>query len=268
MEPHDLSETDDFIDETLNRPLKIVYQDENYVAVFKPAGLVVHRGKRSHPSDPVLLQSLRDQLNRRVYPVHRLDRPTAGLILFGLSGDAAAKMVAQFTNRLVTKHYQALVRGLAPIAGTIDSPLLAEHSHESVRVGDEQNPTREALTHFALLAQFQTPWKTAGWEEAAFSLLEIRPTTGRWHQIRQHLGQISLPVLGDYRHGDPLCNQLLFEKTGVYRMLLTAIRLDFRNPYHGELQTLIVNRGSEFDRALQQLEPYKIHAAPSRDERV
>ena len=140
MAPIGLSETDDFIDESISRPLRIVFQDENYVAVFKPAGLVVHRSKMTQPHEPVLLQTLRDQLNQFVYPVHRLDRPTAGLILFGLSGAAASKMVEQFTQRKVTKHYQALVRGFAPETGLIDRPL-------QEKSGEEFNPGRGRLGH-------------------------------------------------------------------------------------------------------------------------
>ena len=104
-----LPETDDFIDKILCLPLQILFRDENYVAIFKPAGLIVHRSDSSQSGEPVLLQSLRDQLGCHVYPVHRLDQPTAGLILFGLNSSAAAKMVDLFTRRMVSKYYQALV---------------------------------------------------------------------------------------------------------------------------------------------------------------
>ncbi|HUP79996.1 MAG TPA: pseudouridine synthase, partial [Pirellula sp.] len=100
MQTSDL-ETDDFIGETLSKPLQVVYRDENYVAVFKPAGLIVHRSPSTQSHEPVLLQCLRDQLHSHVYPAHRLDRPTAGLILFGLNAKAAAKMVDLFTHRKV-----------------------------------------------------------------------------------------------------------------------------------------------------------------------
>ena len=168
MAPIGLSETDDFIDESISRPLRIVFQDENYVAVFKPAGLVVHRSKMTQPHEPVLLQTLRDQLNQFVYPVHRLDRPTAGLILFGLSGAAASKMVEQFTQRKVTKHYQALVRGFAPETGLIDRPL-QEKSGEEFNPGRTIDyPIQEAVTHYDVLARYQVPWPIGTFEESRF----------------------------------------------------------------------------------------------------
>jgi tRNA pseudouridine65 synthase len=261
--PRGLIETDDFIDESLSRPLQIAYQDDNYVAVFKPAGLVVHRSKMTQPHEPVLLQSLRDQLNRFVYPIHRLDRPTAGLILFALSGQAAAKMVEQFTNRTVTKHYQALVRGFAPESGTIDRPLREKYGEELFPDSTADNPTQEAVTQFDVLAKYQVPWPAGKYEETRFSLLEIRPLTGRWHQIRRHLNHIAYPVIGDHRHGDHRYNQMVFAQTGVYRMLLTAMRLDFRHPYTGELHSILVNRGSEFDKIVHLLEPFAIQPGPT-----
>ncbi len=259
MAPIGLSETDDFIDESISRPLRIVFQDENYVAVFKPAGLVVHRCKMTQPHEPILLQTLRDQLNQFVYPVHRLDRPTAGLILFGLSGAAASKMVEQFTQRKVTKHYQALVRGFAPETGVIDRPL-QEKSGEEFNPGRTIDfPIQEAVTHYDVLARYQVPWPIGTFEESRFSLLEIRPLTGRWHQIRRHLNHIAHPVIGDHRHGDHRYNQMVFGQTGVYRMLLTAMRLDFRHPYTGELHSTLVSRGSEFDRVVDEMEPFRVH---------
>jgi tRNA pseudouridine65 synthase len=246
-----LEETDDFIDETLKRPLKILYQDEHYVAVFKPAGLVVHRSKMTRPEEPVLLQALRDQLNQFVYPVHRLDRPTAGLILFGLSGPDAAKMVDLFTRREVDKYYQALVRGFAPDCGVIDRPL-REFGKDLDSGNTDDSPTQEAVTHYKVLDRYVVPWPIGDFEQCRFSLLELKPLTGRSHQIRRHLNHLAYPVVGDHRHGDHRYNQLVYAKTGVYRMCLTAMRLDFRHPFTSEMLTITASRGSEFDRLLSE----------------
>ena len=257
-EPTGLSETDDFIDERLSRPLQIVYQDDNYVAVFKPAGLVVHRSKMTQSHEPVLLQALRDQLNQFVYPVHRLDRPTAGLILFGLSGAAAAKMVELFTNRRVSKYYQALVRGFVPRPCVIDKPLREKFGEDWDEGSTASHPTQEATTHFDVLEHYQVSWPIGDFESSRFSLLEVQPVTGRWHQIRRHLNHMANPVIGDHRHGDHRYNQLVYAQTGVYRMLLTAMRLDFRHPYTGELHSIVVGRGSEFDRILGLIAPFRL----------
>ncbi len=247
-------ETDDFIDETLNRPLQIVYQDENYVAVFKPAGLLVHKSETTSAHAPVLLQALRDQLHCRVFPVHRLDRPTAGLILFGLNGAAAAKMVDLFTRRMVSKYYQALVCGWASDAGQIDLPLSAKPADEweKDRTSQLDAATQDATTQFQTLARFTFLAKNAA-KPIELSLLEVKPLTGRSHQIRRHLQHIGHPIVGDYRHGDQGVNRVVLAETGVVRMLLTSMRLDFRHPYTGELQAITVGRGTLFDQVISQL---------------
>ena len=250
MQRFDLLETDDFIDETLSKPLQVVYRDENYVAVFKPAGLIVHRSQSTQSHEPVLLQCLRDQLQSHVYPVHRLDRPTAGLILFGLNGKAAAKMVDLFTHRKVSKYYQALVCSLTSDSGLIDEALGAIEEDVSEKLSHVEKSTQDALTRFETLARFQVSSDGPNAEPAHCSLLEIQPMTGRSHQIRRHLKHIGHPVIGDHRHGDETLNRLVFGRTGVSRMLLTSMRLDFRHPYSGELHSIVVGRGSEFDRVI------------------
>ena len=272
MTPPELVETDDFINETLDRPLQIVFRDENFVAVFKPAGLIVHRCKSSQAHEPALLQTLRYQLHRHVFPVHRLDRPTAGLMLFGLSGVAAAKMVDLFTRRMVAKYYQALVCGSTPETALIDKPLSDKSEDDWENSDCHDTHEKDAMTKFQTLARFELPAEFAASASAtnlatskpslvastasavsSFSLLEIKPLTGRTHQIRRHLSYIGHPIVGDYRHGDIPCNKLVLAKTGVCRMLLTSMRLDFRHPYSGELQTIVVGRGSEFDLALSKM---------------
>ena len=248
-------ETDDFIDETLDRPLQIVYQDENYVAVFKPAGLLVHKSDSTAAHVPLLLQALRDQLHCRVFPVHRLDRPTAGLILFGLNGSAAAKMVDLFTRRMVSKYYQTLVCGWAPDAGQIDLPLSAKPEDELEKTATSQldEATQDATTQFQTLVRFLLPVENALANPIELSLLEVKPLTGRSHQIRRHLQHIGHPIVGDYRHGNQEVNRVLLAETGVVRMLLTSMRLDFRHPYTGELQAITVGRGTLFDQVISKL---------------
>lgn len=258
-----LLETDDFIDKTLGLPLQVLYRDENYVAIFKPAGLIVHRSGSSLTDEPVLLQSLRDQLGCHVYPVHRLDQPTAGLILFGLNGSAAAKMVDLFTRRMVSKYYQTLVCGSAPERGFIDKPLGAKSGDEWNQSGKVETTQKEAITTFETLWRYRVPGFGTSATITELSLLEVKPLTGRSHQIRRHLEQIGHPVVGDHRHGDNATNAFVFDRTGVVRMLLTSMRLDFRHPYSGELQSIVTSRGSEFDLAISQLQGYRVSKDPS-----
>lgn len=258
-----LRETDDFIDKTLGLPLQILYRDENYVAIFKPAGLIVHRCDSSLSDEPVLLQSLRDQLGCHVYPVHRLDQPTAGLILFGLNGSAAAKMVDLFTRRMVSKYYQALACGPTPDSGFIDKPLGAKSGDEWNQSDEVDTTQKEAFTKFETLWRYRVPGFGTNATVTELSLLEVKPLTGRSHQIRRHLEQIGHPVVGDHRHGDNATNAFIFDRTGVVRMLLTSMRLDFRHPYSGELQSIVASRGSEFDLAISRLQGYRVCKDPS-----
>ena len=253
-----LPETDDFIDKILCLPLQILFRDENYVAIFKPAGLIVHRSDSSQSDEPVLLQSLRDQLGCHVYPVHRLDQPTAGLILFGLNSSAAAKMVDLFTRRMVSKYYQALVCGSAPDRGFIDKPLGAKSGDDWNQSDKIDTNEKEAITKYETLWRYRVPGFGTNARSTDLSLLEVKPLTGRSHQIRRHLDQLGHPVVGDHRHGDNATNTFVFDRTGVVRMLLTSMRLDFRHPYSGELQSIVTGRGSEFDLAISQLQGYRV----------
>ncbi|MFM8574043.1 MAG: pseudouridine synthase [Pirellula sp.] len=246
-----MKDSADFVVEGLHRPIQIVYSDEDLIAAFKPAGVMVHRGASSSEDEPVLLQALRDQLQQFLYPIHRLDRPTAGLVLMARSSAVAGKLGEQFMAHRVQKHYQALVRGYMPDECTVDRPLLHPKYFEERFSAD--HPLQSATTHFRCLRRFEVPWPASGFATARFSLLEIRPESGRWHQIRRHLNHIGHPVIGDHRHGDHRWNQMFYQRTGIYRMLLTAMRLDFRHPSTDELMSLLVGRGEAFDQAIEQL---------------
>jgi tRNA pseudouridine65 synthase len=248
-----MDETDDFINEELTRPIAIVYRDDYFIAVFKPAGLIIHRSKLTLPHEPVLMQAVRDQIGQFVYPVHRLDRPTAGLVLFGLNSQSAGRLGQLFIDRKIDKYYQAVVRGHVDEQFTIDRPLREKFGEEWDKGSTEDNPEQSATTHFNRIEDFFVPWPLGDFSSSRYSLLEIKPVTGRWHQIRRHLNHIAKPVIGDHRHGDHRHNQLMHEKTGVYRMLLSAVRVDFRHPYTHEMVTICCGRGSSFDHVVEEL---------------
>lgn len=246
-----MKDSADFVVESLKYPIQVVYSDDDLVAVYKPAGVMVHRGSMTLQNEPVLLQTLRDQLQQFLYPIHRLDRPTAGLVLMATSSNVAGKLGEMFMSHQVQKHYQALVRGYMPDETTVDRPLLHPKYFDERFSSD--HPLQPAKTHFRCLRRFEVPWPASGFSSARFSLLEIRPESGRWHQIRRHLNHIGHPVIGDHRHGDHRWNQMFYERTGIYRMLLTAMRLDFRHPTSSEPISLLVGRGEAFDDAIEIL---------------
>jgi RluA family pseudouridine synthase len=191
-------------------PLEIIYRDEDLVAVNKPAGMLVHRGL-ANDARPAL-QVLRDQLGRHVYPVHRLDRGTSGVLLFAFSGAVARLVQAQLVAHEVEKRYLALCRGHDPALVRVDHPLAKEE-------GGERRP---AVTDFKLLGQ---------WER--YGLYEARPHQGRLHQIRRHLKHASHPVIGDARYGKGEHNRLFRERFGFHRLALHASDLDLRHPRTG-----------------------------------
>jgi tRNA pseudouridine65 synthase len=266
-----MKSSSDFIVEALEQPIRILYEDAYLVAVDKPAGLMVHRGANTLPLEPVLLQVLRDQLQRFLYPIHRLDRPTSGLVLFAFDSRTASKLGELMMERRIEKYYQALVRGFMPEELTETRPLAdrepvkrkidPEHrntvgSSDQAELQSDTHPTetvQSASTHFRCLQRFEVPWPLGEFATSRFSLLEVHPITGRWHQIRRHLNFLAHPVVGDHRHGDHRWNQMFFERTGHYRMMLTAMRMDFRHPVTQEWLTLQAPRGESFDEAVRAL---------------
>lgn len=231
--------------------LSVIYQDDDCVAIDKPAGLLVHRTSLDTQATQFAMQMLRDQLQRLVYPVHRLDRATSGVLLFGFSSDIARSLTEQFAQRTTSKTYVAVVRGWCEDAGRIDLPL-----KDPI---DERNDARkhaverEASTRFTTLERFEIPLSDGRHPTSRYSLLELKPKTGRRHQIRRHLKHVSHPIVGDTTHGDHRHNKRLREKLSLHRMLLAATELCLTHPNTHEPLHLRAPRGAEFDMLLDQL---------------
>jgi len=205
-------------------PLTILSRDEHYIAVDQPAGLQVHRSWISEENEEFLLQRLRDQIGQRVYTIHRLDRPTSGVIIIALSSEAARAMCGVFENRLVVKNYLAVVRGYTDDEGHIDYPL-REEPHK---------PEQEAITDYRTLATVELPIPVGRYQTARYSLVLITPLTGRSRQIRKHFHHIFHPLIGDTSHGEGRHNRLFREHFDVQRLLLHAWKLRFRHPLSDE----------------------------------
>ncbi len=209
-------------------PLTILYQDAHYVAIDKPPGLLVHRSRISQDR-AFALQTLRDQLGRHVYPVHRLDRATSGVLLFALSAEAARRLVAEFERQAVDKEYLAVVRGWVEERGLIDHP-----------VADDEGSgiAQAARTRYGCLARVELPFAVDRYPTSRYSLVSASPETGRRQQIRKHFKHLSHPLIGDTTHGNGRHNRFFREEFGVRRLLLMAHRLTFRQPISGEWVTI------------------------------
>lgn len=200
---------------------EILYRDDELVAVHKPAGLLVHRNAHAG-REPFLMQMLRNRLGLRLYPVHRLDRPTSGLMIMALSPDAAAVLARQFAAQEVRKTYLAVVRGFTDEAGVIDSPLKSESGAQA-----------QARTEYTRLGTAEIPHPAGPHPTARFSLVRVRPMTGRTHQIRRHFAHIRHPLIGDVLRGDGRQNRFFREHFGLHRLLLASVELEFRHPGDG-----------------------------------
>ncbi|MCA9655912.1 MAG: pseudouridylate synthase [Myxococcales bacterium] len=202
-------------------PLTILHEDPWLVAIAKPPGLAVHRSEQVRDRAPAL-QRLRDQLGRRVYPVHRLDRATSGVLLFALDPHTARRVGEALARRDVDKRYVAVVRGWAPTEAEIDHPLREE---------PERAP-QPAHTSLRRLATVELPIPVGRYPQARYSLVELVPHTGRLHQLRKHLAHLRHPIVGDVRHGEGRHNRLFREHLGIRRLLLHAWWLALPHPHH------------------------------------
>jgi tRNA pseudouridine65 synthase len=205
-------------------PLPVLYLDERMVVVDKPSGLLVHRSPIDRHETRFALQIVRDQLGRRVYPVHRLDKGTSGVLALALDREAAAQLSRAFATRDVGKTYVALVRGWPDEAGTIDRALAAV---EDDVVGPQSQEARAAATVYRRLATYELPVRVDRYPSSRYALLELSPLTGRRHQIRRHLAGASHPIVGDSTYGKGRHNRLFAERFGVRRLLLACTRLEF-----------------------------------------
>lgn len=219
--------------------LPVLYQDEHYVVIDKPPGLLVHRSPISRDR-VVVLQTLRDQLGQLVYPAHRLDRATSGVLAFGLSPDAARQLARAFEARQVTKHYLAVTRGWTEAKGCIDHPVKDEEGN-----GIEQ----PAETRYRRLATVELPFAVDRYPTSRYSLVCAEPLTGRRQQLRRHFKHISHHLIGDTTHGNGRHNRFFRQHVGVHRLLLLAYRLGFAHPFTKERINLNASLDAEWQRA-------------------
>lgn len=215
----------------MDETLEILYLDEYLVAVNKPAGLLVHRSPIDRRETRFALQILRDQLGQRVYPIHRLDKPTSGILLFGLSSEAARRTAEAFAGRQVSKKYLAVLRGYSAEQGTIDYPLRDEPDQRAAKAPAVE--ARAARTDFRRLATVELPIAVDRYATCRSSLVEAQPLSGRRHQLRRHFKHLSHPIIGDTTHGNGQHNRFFRQQFGCRRLLLAATELSFSHPYSG-----------------------------------
>ncbi len=230
-------------------PLILIHRDDHLLAVHKPAGLLVHRSPVDRHETEFALQYARE-LNDggHVYPIHRLDRPTSGLLLFARDPGTASVLGQALMAGEIGKTYLAVVRGWTAESGLIDEPL---RDKSADRRDDREQALREARTRYRRLATTEIPVMVERYPVSRYSLVELRPETGRQHQLRRHLQHISHPMIGDTNYGRTRHNHYFAQRFGQGRLMLAATALSLRHPATGELLTLTAAPEQSFLRVLE-----------------
>ncbi|OGO40338.1 MAG: pseudouridine synthase [Chloroflexi bacterium RBG_16_57_8] len=221
-------------------PVDIVYEDDDLLVVDKPAGLTVHPAP-GHPDHTLAnaILSLLPQLDtgdwQRPGIVHRLDKDTSGLIIVAKNAQAHENLTDQFKQRAVDKVYVTLVQGHpTPQEGSIEAPIGRDRSHrERMAITDEEHG-REARTNYRVIRHV-----------GQYSLLEVKPETGRTHQIRVHLAAVGHPVVGDRVYG--------VKVPFLDRQFLHAARIGFRLPSTGQHVEFQSDLPADLERALERI---------------
>lgn len=222
--------------------LPILYQSADLVAINKPHDLLVHRSPIASDASEFAIQLLRDQLGQRVWPVHRLDRKTGGVLLFALTEAMNSAMQIQFMEGGVQKTYIAIVRGYTPDELTIDYPLRRD-----------DGVVQDAVTHLKTLQRTEIPLPFGKHATSRYSLVELTPTTGRMHQLRKHMAHILHPIIGDRPHGCNKQNKLFKEHFEMNTMLLHAQQIEFVHPVTAERIAITAPWQAEFGRMMGML---------------
>ncbi len=218
--------------------LEIIYQDEYIVAINKPSNLLVHRSWIDKDETRFAIQMLRDQIGQYVFPVHRLDKPTSGVLLFALNKESAKELSEQMKVGAFKKEYLAVVRGYTDESGEIDYALkevLDKMTDAKARTDKE---AQEAVTFYEKLAQVELPYPVGRYDTTRYSLVRLRPQTGRKHQLRRHMKHILHPIVGDTKYGRGEHNRFFREQYDCHRLLLHASVLTIRHPVTKEELTL------------------------------
>jgi tRNA pseudouridine65 synthase len=222
--------------------LEIIYRDDYIVAVNKPYGWVVHWSELIPEDDEkIILRKLREQLDVKVYTVHRLDRKTTGVLIFALKKTTQRKLNKGFEEKQYKKIYWAIVRGEIPCEGEITSYLT-----------NLEGKAQLAITRYSRVAIHRNdPSKYPRLPNAHFSMVELYPLTGRMHQLRKHLIDIYHPIVGDRAHGNKKQNFFFTEQFDYSQMALHSKSITLPHPSTGEMITISAPLQDEFKRIMR-----------------
>ncbi len=222
--------------------LPILFDDDHLIAINKPHNLLVHRTKIAEEKTHFAIQILKKQLGIWVNPCHRLDRKTAGVLLFAKSKEAHAAMSKLFQENKVSKKYYTLARGFVPENGICDRPL-----------ENEKGKLQEAKTHYNFLQKVELPIAVSRYPTSRYSLVEVLPETGRTHQIRRHFAQMRHYIIGDKTHGECKQNKMFETNFGLETMLLHAAEISFQHPISQQKVVIKAEINDQFKEILSKI---------------
>ena len=208
--------------------IEILFEDDDIVLVNKPHNLLVHKSKIDKRETRFLMQLVRNQVGCHVFPLHRLDKPTSGAILFAKSSHVASQLQPAFSEHRAKKRYVAVVRGFVLHDEHIDYPL-KEELDKMTDIMDKNNPAKTAITNVTPLIHLEIDKPVSRYNTARFTLVDLEPVTGRKHQLRRHMAHIRHPILGDTTHGDGKQNSFGREHLSLHRLALHAYALELKS---------------------------------------
>jgi len=225
------------------KSIEIVYEDDYLIAVNKPNNFIVHESHYARNIKEItLLDFLYQQLGYHVYPIHRLDRKTSGILVLLKNKEFVAQFQALFTSNSINKTYYAIVRGFSKDSDSIDSPVK----------NDDTGVYKDALTKYETIQQFETEIPVHPYNTSRYSLVKLTPETGRMHQLRIHLNKISHPIVGDYKYGDRFHNRMFENELNCIYMFLHAYSLEFIHPITNKKLVLSANFPNDWDKIFKK----------------
>ncbi|MFT5824268.1 MAG: tRNA pseudouridine65 synthase [Crocinitomix sp.] len=205
--------------------IEILYEDDALIIVNKPNNILVHASYYARNiKEPSLLARLKESIPIKLYPVHRLDHKTSGVLILAKSAAFTAKIQKQFESNTIKKTYLALVRGFSAAKGIIDTPI------QNAATGKY----KDALTSYKTLEQTEVDIAVQPYPKSRYSLLEFHPETGRMHQLRKHANKISHPIIGDHKYGNRHHNKMFAEELNFPNMFLHASEIVLEHPETNE----------------------------------
>jgi len=226
--------------------VSILYEDDYIVCASKPNNVVVHHAHHSRnvADEASLLQLLQEQCGKKMYPIHRLDRKTSGILLLAKKSEYVAKFQELFMNNQIQKTYYGIVRGHAPETKILDSPVK----------GRDANVHKDAETHLATLKTVTVNIPVKPYDTSRYSLVKLMPKTGRLHQLRIHMNKISHPLIGDPKYGDKNHNMMFLENFNCENLFLHARSLEFIHPYSNKKLEIIAEFPKDWNTVFEKFD--------------